>query len=161
MQISDNVVLFLVAVGVSLAVVVVYDKLRSSPIITREDHLEAEIKRLDAQIAAQKLTIDMLGGRIWTLQKENERLRSELIRQVPNGTWRVTETADVARALERLTVDEFRSLVYQHFRVVFDRLSDAQSLQAQRLALIDYVERHGQIEELRSAIIAVNAVAFG
>lgn len=161
MQISDNVVLFFVVVVVSLAFVVVYDKLRSKPIITREDHLEAEIKRLDAQIAAQQLTIDMLGGRIWALQKENERLRSELIRQVPNGAWRVTETADVARALERLTVDEFRSLVYQNFRVVFDRLSDAQSLQAQRLALIDYAERHGQIEELRSAIIAVNAVAFG
>lgn len=161
MQISDNVVLFFVVIGVSLAVVVAYDKLRSGPIVTREDHLDAEIKRLDAQIAAQQLTIDVLGGRIWLLQKENERLRSELIRQVPNGAWRVTEAADVARALERLTVDEFRSLVYENFRVVFDRLSDAQSLQAQRLVLIDYAERHGQIETLKSAIIAVNAVAFG
>ena len=161
MQIPDNVALFLVVISVSLAMVVAYDKLRSNPIITREDHLEAEIKRLDAQIAAQQLTIDMLGGRIWALQKENERLRSELIRQVPNGAWRVTETADVARALERLSADEFRNLVYENFRVVFDRLSDAQSLQAQRLALIDYADKHGQIETLKSAIIAVNAVAFG
>ena len=161
MQIPDNVALFIVVISVSLAMVVAYDKLRSNPIITREDHLEAEIKRLDAQIAAQQLTIDMLGGRIWALQKENERLRSELIRQVPNGAWRVTETADVARALERLSADEFRNLVYENFRVVFDRLSDAQSLQAQRLALIDYADKHGQIETLKSAIIAVNAVAFG
>ena len=157
----ENIALFFLVIGVSLAVVVLFDKLRSKPIITREDHLEEEILRLTARVAALQDTIDTLAGRVWALQRENERLKNELTRQVPYGAWRVTETADVARALERLTADEFRNLVYENFRVVFDRMSDSQSLQAQRLVLIDYADKHGQTEALRAAILTINQAAFG
>lgn len=161
MLIPENVVLFLVVIGVSLVTVVIYDKLRPNPGVTREDYLEEKITLLTERVAAQQITIDTLAGRAWATQKENDRLRAELTRLVPGGAWRITEIADIARGLERLTVDEFRDLVHQSFPVVFDRISDTQSLQAQRLTLIDYAEKHAQAEALHSAIIAINPTAFG
>lgn len=160
MQIPENVLLFSFAVVVSLAAVVVYDKLRAHPIITREDYLEEKIKLLTERVAAQQVTIDTLAGRAWQFQKDNDRLRAELVRLVPGGAWRGTEISDTARGLERLTVDEFRELVHQSFPAVFDRISDTQSLHAQRLTLLDYADKHAQSALLRSAILAINPAAF-
>ncbi len=158
---AENIALFVAAIAVSLTVAIVYDKLHPDPVLTREDHLEEEIKRLTRRVEALQETIDLLSGRIAALQKENERLKNELTRLVPFGTWRVTETMELTRALERLTEDEFRSLVFENFRTVFDRFGEAQSLQAKRLVLVEYASKHAQLEILRAVILAINPAAFG
>ena len=157
----ENIVLFFVAIGVSLTVAVGYDRLRPNRTMSREDHLEEEIKRLTARVEALQETIDLLSGRVVALQRENERLKNELTRLVPFGTWRVTETTELRRALERLTEDEFRSLAFENFQSVYDGFDSNQTLHAKRLALLDYAEKQGKLEVLRSAILAINPVAFG
>lgn len=157
---SENILLFAVVIALSLVTVVIYDKLRPNQIVTREAYLEEKVKTLTAHLNAQQMTIAMLADRVWSFQKENDRLRAELTRQVPSGSWRIIDIADIARGLERLTVDEFRDMVHQSFSAVFDRISDTQSLQAQRLMLLDYADKHGEAEALRTAITAINPAAF-
>lgn len=157
----ENIVLFFIAIGVSLTVAVVYDRLWPNPVITREGHLEEEVERLTSRVEALQETIDLLAGRVWALQKENERLKNELARLVPFGNWRATETGVVRNALEKLSAEELRRLVFERFRPVFDGFSSQQSLQAQRLALLEYAENHAQLNTLRAAIGEINPAAFG
>jgi regulator of replication initiation timing len=157
----ENIVLFFVAIGVSLAVAIGYDKLRPNPIITREDYLEENMKRLSARVEALQETIDLLSGRIVVLQQENARLKNELSRLVPFGTWRVTETAELRRGLEQISADEFNQLAFEQFRQVYDTFGDSQSLQAKRIALIEHAQKQNRLEVLRAAILAINSAAFG
>ena len=158
---AENAVLFITAIAVSLGVAIVYDKFHPNPVISREDHLEGEIRQLRQRVEALQATIDLMSGRILALQKENERLKNELARLVPLGAWRATEATELRKALERLTEDEFRSMAYDSFRSVYDGFTMEQSLNHKRQAILEYAEKQGKLELLRSAILVINSAAFG
>lgn len=158
---AENAVLFITAIAVSLGVAIVYDKFHPNPVISREDHLEGEIRQLRQRVEALQATIDLMSGRILALQKENERLKNELARLVPLGAWRATEATELRKALERLTEDEFRSMAYDSFRSVYDGFTMEQSLNHKRQAILEYAEKQGKLELLRSAISVINPAAFG
>lgn len=158
---AENAVLFITAIAVSLGMAIVYDKFHPNPVISREDHLEGEIRQLRQRVEALQATIDLMSGRILALQKENERLKNELARLVPLGAWRATEATELRKALERLTEDEFRSMAYDSFRSVYDGFTMEQSLNHKRQAILEYAEKQGKLELLRSAISVINPAAFG
>lgn len=158
---AENAVLFITAIAVSLGMAIVYDKFHPNPVISREDHLEGEIRQLRQRVEALQATIDLMSGRILALQKENERLKNELARLVPLGAWRATEATELRKALERLTEDEFRSMAYDSFRSVYDGFTMEQSLNHKRQAILEYAEKQGKLELLRSAILVINSAAFG
>lgn len=158
---AENAVLFITAIAVSLGMAIVYDKFHPNPVISREDHLEGEIRQLRQRVEALQATIDLMSGRILALQKENERLKNELARLVPLGAWRATEATELRKALERLTEDEFRSMAYDSFRSVYDGFTMEQSLNHKRQAILEYAEKQNKLELLRSAISVINPAAFG
>lgn len=158
---AENAILFITAIAVSLGMAIVYDKFHPNPVISREDHLEGEIRQLRQRVEALQATIDLMSGRILALQKENERLKNELARLVPLGAWRATEATELRKALERLTEDEFRSMAYDSFRTVYDGFTTEQSLNHKRQAILEYAEKQGKLELLRSAILVINSAAFG
>ena len=158
---AENAILFITAIAVSLGMAIVYDKFHPNPVISREDHLEGEIRQLRQRVEALQATIDLMSGRILALQKENERLKNELARLVPLGAWRATEATELRKALERLTEDEFRSMAYDSFRSVYDGFTMEQSLNHKRQAILEYAEKQGKLELLRSAISVINPAAFG
>ncbi len=158
---AENAVLFITAIAVSLGMAIVYDKFHPNPVISREDHLEGEIRQLRQRVEALQATIDLMSSRILALQKENERLKNELARLVPLGAWRATEATELRKALERLTEDEFRSMAYDSFRSVYDGFTMEQSLNHKRQAILEYAEKQGKLELLRSAISVINPAAFG
>lgn len=158
---AENAVLFITAIAVSLGMAIVYDKFHPNPVISREDHLEGEIRQLRQRVEALQATIDLMSGRILALQKENERLKNELARLVPFGAWRATEATELRKALERLTEDEFRSMAYDSFRSVYDGFTMEQSLNHKRQAILEYAEKQNKLELLRSAISVINPAAFG
>ena len=158
---AENAVLFITAIAVSLGMAIVYDKFHPNPVISREDHLEGEIRQLRQRVEALQATIDLMSGRILALQKENERLKNELARLVPFGAWRATEATELRKALERLTEDEFRSMAYDSFRTVYDGFTTEQSLNHKRQAILEYAEKQNKLELLRSAISVINPAAFG
>lgn len=158
---AENAVLFITAIAVSLGMAIVYDKFHPNPVISREDHLEGEIRQLRQRVEALQATIDLMSGRILALQKENERLKNELARLVPFGAWRATEATELRKALERLTEDEFRNMAYDSFRSVYDSFTMEQSLNYRRQAILEYAEKQNKLELLRSAISVINPAAFG
>ena len=158
---AENAVLFITAIAVSLGVAIVYEKFHPNPVISREDHLEGEIRQLRQRVEALQATIDLMSGRILALQKENERLKNELARLVPFGAWRATEATELRKALERLTEDEFRNMAYDSFRSVYDGFTMEQSLNHKRQAILEYAEKQGKLDLLRSAISVINPAAFG
>ena len=158
---AENAVLFITAIAVSLGMAIVYDKFHPNPVISREDHLEGEIRQLRQRVEALQATIDLMSSRILALQKENERLKNELARLVPFGAWRATEATELRKALERLTEDEFRSMAYDSFRSVYDSFTMEQSLNYRRQAILEYAEKQNKLELLRSAISVINPAAFG
>lgn len=158
---AENAVLFITAIAVSLGMAIVYDKFHPNPVISREDHLEGEIRQLRQRVEALQATIDLMSGRILALQKENERLKNELARLVPFGAWRATEATELRKALERLTEDEFRNMAYDSFRSVYDGFTMEQSLNHKRQAILEYAEKQNKLELLRSAISVINPAAFG
>lgn len=158
---AENAVLFITAIAVSLGMAIVYDKFHPNPVISREDHFEGEIRQLRQRVEALQATIDLMSSRILALQKENERLKNELARLVPLGAWRATEATELRKALERLTEDEFRSMAYDSFRSVYDGFTMEQSLNHKRQAILEYAEKQGKLELLRSAISVINPAAFG
>lgn len=158
---AENAILFITAIAVSLGMAIVYDKFHPNPVISREDHLEGEIRQLRQRVEALQATIDLMSSRILALQKENERLKNELARLVPFGAWRATEATELRKALERLTEDEFRSMAYDSFRSVYDGFTMEQSLNHKRQAILEYAEKQGKLELLRSAISVINPAAFG
>jgi len=158
---AENAILFITAIAVSLGMAIVYDKFHPNPVISREDHLEGEIRQLRQRVEALQATIDLMSSRILALQKENERLKNELARLVPLGAWRATEATELRKALERLTEDEFRSMAYDSFRSVYDGFTMEQSLNHKRQAILEYAEKQGKLELLRSAISVINPAAFG
>ena len=158
---AENAVLFITAIAVSLGMAIVYDKFHPNTVISREDHLEGEIRQLRQRVEALQATIDLMSGRILALQKENERLKNELARLVPFGAWRATEATELRKALERLTEDEFRNMAYDSFRSVYDSFTMEQSLNYRRQAILEYAEKQNKLELLRSAISVINPAAFG
>ena len=158
---AENAVLFITAIAVSLGMAIVYDKFHPNPVISREDHFEGEIRQLRQRVEALQATIDLMSSRILALQKENERLKNELARLVPLGAWRATEATELRKALERLTEDEFRNMAYDSFRSVYDGFTMEQSLNHKRQAILEYAEKQGKLELLRSAISVINPAAFG
>ena len=158
---AENAILFITAIAVSLGMAIVYDKFHPNPVISREDHLEGEIRQLRQRVEALQATIDLMSGRILALQKENERLKNELARLVPFGAWRATEATELRKALERLTEDEFRNMAYDSFRSVYDSFTMEQSLNYRRQAILEYAEKQNKLELLRSAISVINPAAFG
>ena len=158
---AENAILFITAIAVSLGVAIVYDKFHPNPVISREDHLEGEIRQLRQRVEALQATIDLMSSRILALQKENERLKNELARLVPFGAWRATEATELRKALERLTEDEFRNMAYDSFRSVYDSFTMEQSLNYRRQAILEYAEKQNKLELLRSAISVINPAAFG
>ena len=158
---AENIALFIVAVVVALAVAKIYDRLHVGSMDNRESRVEAEVKQLRQRVEALQTTIDLMSNRIFELQKENERLKNELARLVPFGSWQATEPTAVKKALERLTEDQVNSLAYDSFRSVYDGFTAEQSLNRRRQALAEYAEKQNKIELLRSAILTINPAAFG
>ena len=158
---AENIALFIVAVVVALAVAIIYDRLHVGRLDYRESRIEDEVKQLRQRVEALQATIDLMSGRIFDLQKENERLKNELARLVPSGSWRATEPMVLRKALERLTEDEFNSLAYDSFRAIYDGFITDQSLNRRRQALIEYAEKQGKMDLLRAAILTINPAAFG
>ena len=157
----ENIGLLGLAMALAFGVSFAYEKLNPGNVVTREDHLAKEVKQLTKRVEALQETIDLLSGKIKDLQEENTRLRNELRRQVPFGNWRATETSIVRNALEKLSAEELRRLAFERFRPVFDGFGTEQSLQVQRLALMEYAENHAQLDTLRAAIAEINPAAFG
>ena len=152
-------VLFVAIVG-AFVVSVVYGKFRPNDTISREGHLEQKVRDLTKQVESLQSTITMLSSRIASLEKENYRLR------VMMGTAgkRVRNDSDVNEirwAMERLSVNEIAQLAYDHFRDVYNDFAADQSLQARRLALMEYAENHAQLDVLHAAIVEINPAAFG
>ncbi len=156
----DNLVAVGLAVVIALAAAVGYGRFAARNVLTREAGLEQEVRRLTRQVAALQETIDLLSDRTRLLQIENNRLRAELGRMLPAGNWRAIDSASLRGALERLSAEEVRQLAFERFRSVYDGFGAEQSLQAQRLALMEYAENHAQLDVLRSAIAEINQAAF-
>lgn len=160
----DNLVVLVLATVFAWVVSVVHGKLRPGGSTTREDQLDAEIKRLNEEIESLRRqlveVVDVLSSRNKDLHDENVRLRNELGRLGPLSSWRTTEATAIRAALGRLSADEIRRLAFERFRPVFDGFGAEQSLQAQRLALLEYAENHAQLDMLRAAIGSVNPAAF-
>ena len=156
----ENMGVLLAAMVGAFIVSVAYGKLRPSDTISREDHLEQKVKDLTKQVESLQATITMLSGRISSLEKENYRLRGMM------GTTgkRVRNDSDVNEirlAMERLSMNEIAQLAYEHFRDVYNDFAADQSLQARRLALMEYAENHVQLDVLHAAIAEINPAAFG
>lgn len=160
----ENIIILVFATVFALVASAVYGKLRPSGSTTREDQLDAEIKRLNQELEQVRRqlveVVDVLSSRNKDLHDENVRLRNELGRLGPLSSWRTTEATAIRAALERLSADEIRRLAFERFRPVFDGFGAEQTLQAQRLALLEYAENHAQLDMLRAAIGSVNPAAF-
>lgn len=161
---SENLTILLLASVFAWVSSAVYGKLRPSGSSTREDQLELEIKRLNREVESLRRqlieVVDVLSSRNKDLQDENTRLENELRRLGSLSSWRTTETAAIRAALERLSADEIRNLAFERFKPVFEGFGADQSLHAQRLALMEYAEKHGQLDMLRAAIAGINPAAF-
>lgn len=158
---ADNIAVLGLAIVLALVVAAGYDRLWPGNTATREDNLEREVRRLTRQVEALQQTIDMLSDRTRVLQMENTRLRAELGRVLPAGNWRAIEAGALRSALEKLSAEELRRMAFERFRPVYDGFSAEQSVQAQRLALLEYAENHAQLDVLRAAIAEINQAAFG
>jgi chromosome segregation ATPase len=164
----ENIALFFLVLMALFVIVYVAVKLKPNGSISREDQLESEIKQLVKRIASLQETIDILSSRITELQgqvaklkDENERLRSDLNRYLSPVTKRKTnELSVINNALGKLSADEFKRLVFEKFRAVYDSFGADQTLQAQRLTLVEYADNHNQLSLLRTSIIDINPVAF-
>lgn len=139
-------------------------KIRPDILLLREKQLEIKIQELTTKISALQNTIDILSVRIGDLQnyvdlckRENDRLRADLIRYIPIQTTSVSEIAD---ALAKLTSDEFAMLVFDNFNEVYNGFTSSQTLNAQRLAVIEYAQKHVQLDKLRNVIESINPMAF-
>ena len=51
--------------------------------------------------------------------------------------------------------------MYPGFRSVYDGFTTEQSLNYKRQAILEYAEKQGKLELLRSAILVINPAAFG
>jgi regulator of replication initiation timing len=158
---AENIALFIGSVVAALAVAIIYNRLHVGSMDYRESRIEDEVKQLRQRVEALQTTIDLMSNRIFELQKENERLKNELTRLVPFGSWQATESMTLRKALERLTEDEFASLAYDSFRAIYDGFTAEQSLNRRRQALIEYAEKQGKMDLLRAAILTINPAAFG
>ena len=81
---------------------IVYDKFHPNPVISREDHLEGEIRQLRQRVEARQATIDLMSKPDSGAKRERA-LKNELARLAPFGAWRATEATELRKALERLT----------------------------------------------------------
>lgn len=161
---TENLVVFFLATVFAWIASAVYGKLRPGGSATREDQLELEIERLKQELEKVRRqlveVVDVLSSRNKDLHNENVRLRNELGSLGPLSSLRTTEATAIRAALERLSADEIRRLAFERFRPVFDGFGAEQTLQAQRLALLEYAENHAQLDMLRAAIGSVNPAAF-
>lgn len=163
----ENVAFFFLILAATSLIVYLLVKLKPNGSISREDQLELEIKQLVKRITALQETIDILSNRITELQaqvaklkEENDRLRSDLNRYLSPTKWKNTELSSIHRALAKLSSDEFKRLVFDKFRDVYNGFSADQTLQAQRLILIEYADNHNELNSLKAAIVEINPTAF-
>lgn len=163
----ENVAFFFLILAATSLIVYLLVKLKPNGSISREDQLELETKQLVKRITALQDTIDILSNRITELQaqvaklkEENDRLRSDLNRYLSPTKWKNTELSSIHRALAKLSSDEFKRLVFDKFRDVYNGFSADQTLQAQRLILIEYADNHNELNSLKAAIVEINPTAF-
>lgn len=163
----ENVAFFFLILAATSLIVYLLVKLKPNGSISREDQLELEIKQLVKRITALQETIDILSNRITELQaqvaklkEENDRLRSDLNRYLSPTKWKNTELSSIHRALAKLSSDEFKRLVFDKFRDVYNGFSADQTLQAQRLILVEYADNHNELNSLKAAIVEINPTAF-
>lgn len=163
----ETLIIFAIILALVLALIYLILRIKPGGSISREDQMAREIKQQAIRIGSLQETIDMLSGRISDLQgqisrfkEENERLRFDLNRYLPGINWRATEKIAIGIALGRLNTDEIKRMAFERFRPVFDSFGAEQSLQAQRLALLEYAENHAQLDLLRAAITDINPAAF-
>lgn len=165
---GENIALFFLILAALFVTVYAVVKLKPNGSISREDQLELEIKQLVKRITSLQETIDLLSNRITELQgqvaklkDENERLRNDLNRYLsPATNWKTNELSAVRNALGKLSTDEFKRLAFEKFRAVYDSFGTDQTLQAQRLILVEYADNHNQLSLLRASIIDINPAAF-
>lgn len=156
----ENMGVLFVAMMGAFVVSVAYGKLHPNDTVSREDHLEQKVRDLTKQVESLQATITMLSGRIASLEKENYRLRGMMGttgRRVRNDS----DVNEIRLAMERLSMNEIAQLAYEHFRDVYNDFAADQSLQARRLALMEYAENHAQLDVLHAAIAEINPAAFG
>ena len=149
------------AVAVAVLISIMYQRLRPDATMSREDHLEMQIKELREQVKSLQTTIGLLSRRIQELETENQNLRRLVARAIRPGLDRRTNVSDVRRALDRLSAEEIRSLAYEQFPEVYQGIGADQSLQTIRLTLVEWAENHGELERLRAEIAKINEAAFG
>ena len=115
-----DISVWIAAIIAAIAVSVVYQRLRPDAIITREDHLESQVEDLRAQVASLQTTISLMARRIQELEDENRNLRRLMAHAIVSpAQMRQGDTADVRRALERLSAEELRQMAYEEFRDVY------------------------------------------
>ena len=163
----ETLIIFVIILALVLALIYLILRIKPSGSVSREDQLATEIKHQATRIGSLQETIDILSSRISDLQgqiskfkEENERLRFDLSRYLPVVNWKATEKMAISVALGRLSADEIKRLAFERFRSVFDSFGAEQSLQAQRLAMLEYAENHAQLDLLRAAIADMNPAAF-
>lgn len=149
------------AVVLTLGISVIYQRLRPGEMMSREQHLEERVRQLTEQVASLQSTINMLSARILELERENRSLRRAVAQAIGVKAQRRDEMTDLRQALERLSAEEVRRLAYESFKEVFAGFGAEQSVQAQRLALLEWAENHREVDDLREAISAMNPAAFG
>ena len=156
-----DVVVWVVVVALTLGTSVIYQWMRPGEMMSREQHLEERVRQLTEQVTSLQNTINMLSARILELERENRNLRRAVAQAIGMKAQRRDEVADLRQALERLSAEEIKRLAYESFKDVFDSFGVEQSLQAQRLALLEWAENHKETDELREAVSAINPAAFG
>ena len=150
------------AVAVAVLISIMYQRLRPDATMSREDHLEMQIKELREQVKSLQTTIGLLSRRTQELETENRNLRRLMAHAIVSpAQMRQGDAADVRRALERLSAEELRQMAYEEFRDVYQSLGAEQSSQALRLALVEWAGNHGETDRLRQAILRINQAAFG
>ena len=157
----ENIFIWFFFVIITVAISMILQRLRPGPIMTREEHLEEKVRSLIMQVESLQNTITMLSNRITALEKENTRLRRLFAQVTKKGVSQNEDISDIAVALEKLSSGEVSQLAYNYFRNVYNDFSADQSLQARRLAIIEYAGNHDQIENLRASILEINSAAFG
>lgn len=156
----EDVFLWLLGTLCAVVISVAWQRARPGPLMTREEHLEQKVKDLTKQVDSLQGTIKLLSSRIAALEKENARLRRVMMQATGRRLPSDTDVNEIRLALERLSANEVAQLAYDSFREVYNDFAADQSLQTRCLALMEYAENHGKVEDLRAAIEGVNEAAF-
>lgn len=157
---TSNLMIWVFGTGLAIIFVVWWNKIRPGPLMTREEHLESEIKNLSHEVSSLQITIKLLSQQIAALEGENLRLRNLVLQVLRDSPTKKLSSSSMRAALDRLSSEEITQLAFDHFRDVSKSFTGEQSLAARKQALLEYAEYHGELTRLYYAVIALNPAAF-